>query len=56
MHVAEMHLAIIIRTTKAGPATTLALVWEVSMGAATGTGGPGERFRHFWTIASLLKG
>ena len=56
MRVAEVHLAIIVRTTKAGPATILALVWEVSMGAATGSGGPGERFRHFWTIASLSKG
>lgn len=40
MVVAEVYLAIIIKATRVGPATALALVGEVPLGAPTGSMGP----------------
>ena len=39
---AELHSAIIIRTTRAGPATILAPVGEMSVGTCYKSSGPGE--------------
>jgi len=46
MVVTEVHVTVIIRTTRASPATTLALVGEMSMGVSSQVVPVGECFRH----------